>query len=95
MSESQGPCQATVVGIQVHYCVGNKREVVWLDLDKVKALTWCVDDSIPAKAPHTGGGGTVPTTSGGAKNCPKPLNEEEAQTTLCWWDGKDWVCGVL
>lgn len=83
---------ANLLGILIRYCEGDKTKEVWVDLDKVQALSWGSGEmdkkgkgngnpSGP-KLPKSKDPGTCP--AGGLVNGGAPI---------CWWTGVRWECG--
>lgn len=86
-------CRTKLVGIKLVYCVDGEYEEVWVDLNRVHALSWC-DGYVAAK---NGGGGNnkLPTDPNGPKDCPEPdmMGTTAEEVPICWWNGTEWVCG--
>ena len=66
-------------------------ESEWVDLEEVQALSWC-SGKIDPKGQGQSGSKRLPSRPG-IDPCPEVrANPEEP---LCWWDGNQWVCGMV
>lgn len=94
----QAPCTPTIRGITVQICVpkpngnGNRIKTIQLDLDAVRAIAWCSDKDVP-KLDHPKSGSGLPKRQGGPEQCPDDFVGDP--DTLCWYNGKEWVCGAV
>lgn len=92
---SETPCEITVTGIRVYFCVGEKQKKVWVDLDEVEALTWCTNKDIPEKPKGpTSSGRKIPRGSKPGK-CKDTDDFNGDPGSLCWYNGTEWVCGTV
>lgn len=85
---SNDDCTVTPAGIQVHYCVGNARRSVWVNLSQVQAIAWTagkVKEKGDIPSPECD---PIPRTNG-----PVGCTDDLTDGPLCRYDGKDWVCG--
>lgn len=89
------PCTppANLMGIQIVYCVEGVQKNEWVDLKKVHAISWCVEEM--TKKPKGNGNPNGPHLPKGKEpgSCPPPDPLTPGGAPMCWWDGTEWVCG--
>lgn len=85
-------CRTNLLGVKLVYCdeAGEQQEV-WVNLKKVQALSWCSGE-VKGKGNGATGQHKLPVDPNGPGECHNGRNIPD--DALCWWDGKEWICGV-